>query len=324
VIVGADGSILTNYHVVHDSGGRLHDVFVIGRFSTLGRAPQLVCAGRPNRGKLQRDLDLALIKCDLDLDGRTWSPTANGGVWATLPEARTADISMGQRIWVLGYPDVGGGGLTMSQGDIEGWTGQDRAEGHDFIKTSASITRGNSGGPVVDDHGRLIGIAAAFRITVNAAGKVIPKEQRGLVRPLSTASDLLAIAIAGWTPLEGHTDVDLAPTAVEATAEGVRISTKILDFTTEQPVRDALVMVLRPGVNPNVVDVNRLDDQVLSWGRSNTLGEVLLKQPVPAGKYTVMVVARGYEPLIEENALTLDDKTPPYFDPWGKITLQPR
>jgi len=74
-----------------------------------------------------------------------------------------------------------------------------------------------------------------------------------------------------------------------------------------------------------VVDVNRLDDQVLAWGRSNTLGEVLLKQPVPVpGTYTVMVVARGYEPLIGDGELHLDAKTPASFDPWGKITLQPR
>ncbi|MGE3458173.1 MAG: hypothetical protein AB7O24_23870, partial [Kofleriaceae bacterium] len=60
VIVGGDGSIITNYHVVHDKDGRLHDVFVIGRFSQKDHAPQLWCAGRPSRGKLQRDVDLAL------------------------------------------------------------------------------------------------------------------------------------------------------------------------------------------------------------------------------------------------------------------------
>jgi S1-C subfamily serine protease len=325
IVVGADGSILTNYHVIHDKDGRLHDVFVIGRFSTPDHAPQLQCAGKPSRGKLQRDVDLALIKCDMDLDGRTWNPALGGKLWATLPEAHSADIKMGQRLWVLGYPDVGGGGLTLSQGEVEGWTGEDRAAGKDFIKTDASITRGNSGGPVVDDQGRLVGIASAFRTRVTATGSVIETAQIGLVRPLSTASDLLAIAVAGWTPREGHTDVDLAPTAVEARAEGVRISTKILDFTNEQPVRDALVMVLRPGVSPSAVDVNRLDDQVLAWGRSNTLGEVLLKQPVPVpGAYTVMVVARGYEPLIGDGELRLDAKTPASFDPWGKITLQPR
>ncbi len=324
VVVGSDGSILTNYHVIHNKDGKLHDVFVIGRFSEPDHAPQLWCAGRPSRGKLQRELDLALIKCDLDLDGRTWNPT-NGTLWATLPEGRSADVRMGQRLWVLGYPDVGGGGLTLSEGQVEGWTGEDNTAGRDFIRTDASITHGNSGGPVVDDQGRLVGIASAFRTRTVASGNVVETSQVGLVRPLSTASCLLAIATVGWTPLEGANDCELQPSAVEAPAEGVRLSSKVLDAASEAPVADALVMILKPGVNAKAVDVNRLDDQVLAWGRSNTQGEVQLKQPVPVpGTYTVMVVARNYEPLIGEGELHLDANTPAYFDPWGKIWLRSR
>src|SRR5204862_3303901 len=76
VIVGDDGSILTNRHVVldHDHADRPHDVFVIGRFVGPDRPPALVCAGRPSRSKLQPELDLALIKCDMDLDGKAWRP----------------------------------------------------------------------------------------------------------------------------------------------------------------------------------------------------------------------------------------------------------
>jgi hypothetical protein len=71
--------------------------------------------------------------------------------------------------------------------------------------------------------------------------------------------------------------------------------------------------------------VNRLDDQVIAWGRSNAQGEVQLKQPVPApGTYTVFVKATGYEPLIGTDVLSLDDKTPPRYDPWGVIHLRAR
>ncbi len=326
VVVGADGSILTNYHVIHDKDGRLHDAFVIGRFSEPDLAPQLQCAGRPSRGKLSRDLDLALIKCDLDLDGRTYLPTTAGSIWPTLPEARADDVKIGHRLWVLGYPDVGGGGLELSQGEVEGFTGRDGAAGKEFIKTDASITHGNSGGPVVDDYGRLVGIASAYRIRVSQAGTgVMETSQVGIVRSLSTASQALAIAAAGWTPLEGHNDFDLQPNAIEAPTEGVRIASRVIDAASDAPIRDALVMVLRPGVAAGDVDVNRLDDQVLSWGRSNTQGDVQLKQPVPVpGTYTVMVTANGYEALIGENALRLDAKTPPAFDPWGFIRLRSR
>jgi S1-C subfamily serine protease len=325
VIAGSDGSILTNYHVIHDKDGRLHDVFIIGRFSMLDRAPQLQCAGRPSRSKLQRELDLALIKCDTDLDGRTWVP-ATGGVWPALPEATAGDVRMGQRLWVLGYPDAGGGGLTLSQGEIEGFTGQDGAAGKDFIKTDASITHGNSGGPVVDDRGHLVGIASAFRTRTSiSGGNVVETTQVGMIRPLPLASDLLAIAAAGWTPREGKTDVELQPTAVEAPAEGVRIATRVLDVANDAPIASALVMVLRPGIDAGGIDVNRLDDQVLAWGRSNTQGDVQLKQPVPVpGTYTVFVKATGYEPLIGAGELRLDANTPPRYDPWGVIHLRAR
>ncbi|HEU4734381.1 MAG TPA: trypsin-like peptidase domain-containing protein [Kofleriaceae bacterium] len=326
VIVGRDGSILTNYHVIHDQRGRLHDVFVIGRFSEQDKAPQLFCAGKPSRSKLQREIDLALLKCDLDLDGRSWSPTGGSVTWPTLPQARTADIKMGQRIWVLGYPDVGGGGLTLSEGDALGWSGVEGAAGNDFLKTDAAIRHGNSGGPVVDDAGRLVGIASAVRTKQNASGDIVEVVQAGgRVRPIAAASDLLAIAAAGWTPREGQTDVELQPSAIEAPTEGVQIQTHVLDVANEAPIRDALVMVLRPGINAGTVDVNRLDDQVLSYGRSNAQGEVLLRQPVPVpGTYTVMVIARGYEPVIDEGELILDASTPPVFDPWRKLLLRAR
>ncbi len=321
VIVGADGSILTNYHVIHDKNGRLHDVFVIGRFSQLDKAPQLQCAGRPNRSKLQRELDLALVKCDTDLDGRTWTPSTVG-IWATLAPAKTTDL-IGQRIWVLGFPDVGGGGLTLSTGEIGGWTGQDGTSGRDFIKTDASITHGNSGGPAVDDKGRLIGIATASRTRLSQGGGVIETKQVGLVRPLPAAADLMSIATIGWTPREGRTDVEIQPSAVEASPEGIRIATHVVDHANDAPVRDALVMVLKGGVKEGSIDINRLDDQVIAWGRSNTQGEVALKQPVPPGTYTVLVRASGYQPLIGDNALVLDDKSPTAFDPWGGIRLRP-
>jgi hypothetical protein len=84
-------------------------------------------------------------------------------------------------------------------------------------------------------------------------------------------------------------------------------------------------MVLRPGIEADEIDANRLDDQVIAWGRSNAQGEVKLKQPVPVpGTYTVFVKATGYEPLIGTNELRLDANTPPGFDPWGVIHLRAR
>ena len=227
---------------------------------------------------------------------------------------------------MLGYPDVGGGGLTLSEGEVDGWSGVDGTPGRDFVKTDAAIRHGNSGGPVVDDAGHLVGVASAVRTRQTPAGSVVEVVQAGgRIRPIASASDLLAIAAAGWVPRDGQTEVELQPSAIEAPSEGVQIHSRVLDVANEAPVRDALVMVLRPGVNAGTVDVNRLNDQVLAYGRSNAQGDVLLKQPVPVpGTYTLMVVARGYEPVVGESELILGPDTPAVFDPWGKILLRAR
>lgn len=321
VIVSADGSVVTNYHVVHEHG-RLHDVFVIGRHVADGQPPQLVCAGSPNRSKLQPDLDLALIKCDMDMDGRAWKPT-DAGAWQPLTEVG-GEPTLGQRLWVLGYPDRGGGAITLSQGLVEGWTGDQDTLGKDFLKTDASLTHGNSGGPVVDDLGKVIGVANAFRVHVSATGDEVESVKQGLIRPWAALGDVLAIARTGWTPREGMTSIELEPTAVEVSPEGVMISTKIVDALNLKPVDGALLYVMRPDVGSSDVDMNRLDDQVLAWGRSNSEGEVHLRQPVPQpGQYTVVVVRRGYDILSSDGALQLDEETAPFFDPWGLVKITP-
>ena len=320
VVVGADGSILTNHHVLDRTEDKLHDVFVIGRFVGIDQPPRLVCAGKPTASKLQPGVDLALVKCDMDLDGRPWSPSSGGPSWPALVGAPRTDLSPGQRLWVLGYPDVGGGSLTILQGLVEGFTSEEGTLGKDYIKTDASLSHGNSGGPVVDDAGNLVGIATAQRRRIGNNGTMI---KDGLVRPLATATSLLAIVRAGWVPRVGHTSVEIEPTAIDAEAEGIRISTRVVDAANDQPISGALLMVLRPGVSAAQVDVNRLDDMVIAWGRSGTSGDVYLKQPVPApGTYTVMVVVDGYVPLIGTDALRLAEDTVPFFDPWGEVKLE--
>jgi len=88
-------------------------------------------------------------------------------------------------------------------------------------------------------------------------------------------------------------------------------------------VPGAMLMVMQAGVRSSDVDVNRLDEQVVAWGRANADGEVHLRQPVPQpGSYTVVVVAPNYEPLAGDGALQLKDDSPPFYDPWGEVKIQ--
>lgn len=323
VVVSPDGSIITNYHVIHDEGGRLHDLFVIGRHVANGKPPQLVCAGHPDRSKWDLGADIAMLKCDMDLDGRAWTPGLSAGVWKPVSSPGPDEVDLGQRLWVLGYPDRGGGAITLSQGLVEGWTGEDQSLARDLIKTDASIMHGNSGGPVVDDQGHVVGIASGFRFRITSDGETIEVSKPGLVRPWRALGEAMTIARAGWTPEKGKSSFSVEPEAVEIAPEGVLISTKVVDAASSRPVPGAMLMVLRPGVSSSEVDMNRLDDQVVAWGRANADGEVHLKHPVPSpGTYTVVVVARGYQPLLGDAALQLDEETPAYWDPWGSVALE--
>lgn len=104
---------------------------------------------------------------------------------------------------------------------------------------------------------------------ITTTGTLVKTTKVGLVRPLAAAADALATVRTGWMPRAGHNSFAVEPTAVEAPAEGVHLSTTIVDAANDKPVAGALLMVLNSSVGATEIDVNRLDEQVVAWGRSN-------------------------------------------------------
>lgn len=88
-------------------------------------------------------LDLALL----------WLPRRQGKASFTLPVARISQLKGGESIFVIGHPQ--GLRFTLSTGIIS------RLD-QDTIQISAPISPGNSGGPLFDAHGKLIGIVIAM------------------------------------------------------------------------------------------------------------------------------------------------------------------
>lgn len=142
----------------------------------------------------------------------------------------------------------------------------------------------------------------------------------------------MKIAIALLAAACGATAKPAAPianTAQEAPrpAKTLAIWTTVVDSATDEPIPDALVVVLRPGVDVEHLDPKQLEKQAVSRGRSNGKGTVHLAQRIPVpGTYSVVVVAAGYEPLVGKDELRLDKvflpkDAPDPFDPWGKISL---
>jgi len=136
VIVGAEGTIITNYHVVAQAdtiGVRLAD----------GREFPARLVGA------DAGTDLAVIEID-----------ASG-----LPAAAWGDsdsLEVGEMVWAIGNPF--GLDRTLTYGIVSavgrrGVTGDPLQE---FLQTDAAINPGNSGGPLVDVNGRVVGITTAI------------------------------------------------------------------------------------------------------------------------------------------------------------------
>jgi S1-C subfamily serine protease len=319
-IVSADGSVLTNHHVIYDAkAGKLHDLFVIGRFRAADREPDLVCVGRPDRSRLKPSLDLALIKCDTDMDLK---PKRQSG-WPLVPIGRSEEIVPGEQILVLGYPGVGGSTIQVTEGLLSGWMDEGRGTSkRAYMKTDADITHGNSGGTAIDETGKLVGVPTAFRVTTAQQGEVtVTAGKVGLIRPIEHARDLLDVASAGWSPTADGDEPDSPEPRPLAT--GVRIRTTIVDAANRQPVPGAVVIAFKPGVRAADVDLEKVDEQALSWGKSDAHGHVMLNRLVPRGqRYTVGVIAGGYKPLISDGALAVPSDAPSELDPWRIVRLE--
>lgn len=284
VVIDTRGSILTNAHVLRDETGRLVDAFAIARVTDPSRGPDFLCTGAPARSKIVDANDVALIACDMTMDGRAWSPSSLGA-WPALTRM-AAPPAVGSPLWIVGFPDVGGGVTSISQGQLVG------QRGTDYLRTDADISLGNSGGPVVDKHGRLVGIATAIATTGDERVMTVPA-RTGLVRPLAAADDLLALSVLGWLPRTGPTDVTWQPEGFVPVLEG-RARSVVVVNTTQQPVEGAMVYWLRPDVT--CVDVHALDTQVVAWGHTDSRGIVALTN-VPDGAGQVLVIATGHRPV---------------------------
>ncbi len=135
VIDAGNGLVLTNNHVV-EGAGRLRVVLYDGEF----REAELV--GR------DAATDLALLRISED-------------DLVAVPFGDSTELKVGDIVLAVGYPF--GLDQTVTMGIISGLgrTGVSRGL-EDFIQTDASINMGNSGGPLLDTRGRIIGVNTAI------------------------------------------------------------------------------------------------------------------------------------------------------------------
>jgi len=157
-IIDADGSILTNNHVI-DRAERITVKLADGR--TL----------RAHIVGSDPDTDIALIK----VDGQTGLPVA--------PLGDSSTLRMGE--WVVAIGDPLGYEHSVTVGVVS-YIGRKLFDASldSYIQTDAAINFGNSGGPLINARGEVIGINAAisargssigFAVPINLASSILPQ-----------------------------------------------------------------------------------------------------------------------------------------------------
>ena len=153
-IISPDGLILTNAHVVLSD--RYYTVKnLIVAITTAQDAPP---EQRYLMKLLQADqkLDIAVGRIATDLQGNPVDPAS-----LNLPTAvigNSDELNLGDPLTIIGYPGIGGETVTLTRGDVSGFTAEAAYGNRAFIKTSATISGGNSGGLASNARGELIGI----------------------------------------------------------------------------------------------------------------------------------------------------------------------
>ena len=184
-IISADGYIVTNNHLIQSASGNGTVDQVTVTLTNRREYPARII-GRDSAS------DLALLK----IEGQNL-PFVN---WGDSARARVGD-------WVLAIGNPYGLGGTVTAGIISalhrGITG---AGAYDrYIQTDASINMGNSGGPMFDLNGNVIGINSALISPTGASVGI------GLAIPAELAKPVIDSLRRGQRPSRGYLGVGLQP-----------------------------------------------------------------------------------------------------------------
>ncbi|HPR35777.1 MAG TPA: serine protease [Anaerolineaceae bacterium] len=153
-IISSDGLILTNDHVV--SSTRYEEVVALLVSLTVAQDQPPVDSYYAYVVQADASLDLAVIKPAWDMKGNPLDYSQLRLPFVPLGDSDTLDL--GESIVILGYPVIGGGTITLTRGEVSGFTSEEPFGNRAFIKTSGTIAGGNSGGLAVDSLGQIVGI----------------------------------------------------------------------------------------------------------------------------------------------------------------------
>ncbi len=188
VIVTADGTILTNNHVIDGASDIKVQLSDKREF-----AAKLVGADPKS--------DIAVLKIE-------------GKDLPTLPLGDSSQLNVGDLIFAIGDPFGIGETATMGIVSATGRGGLHIENYESFIQTDAAINPGNSGGAMIDIHGNLVGVNTAI-LSHGSGGN----EGVGFAIPISMAKPVMDQILAHGKVVRGYMGAyiqDLTPEMAKA------------------------------------------------------------------------------------------------------------
>jgi hypothetical protein len=169
--IAKNGYILTNHHVVENAA----EIVVVRK--DIAYHAYVVAQSKKR--------DLALLKINLFPRGTNGVYVING--LPTVPILSFADgVAIGQTVYAVGFPSPQALGFEpkVTRGIVSSKTGFKGCS--DNFQMDATLAPGNSGGPVLDEYGHVVGVsvsgahgaslAANYAINVDSVRKFIPKD----------------------------------------------------------------------------------------------------------------------------------------------------
>lgn len=153
-IIDPKGIILTNKHVVTDEKGGIISTCFIGFTESINQEPNFGTQTNPNLAEVKyftttQDMDAAILYLS--------NPIKKIYTYINIWDSNSDNLKFGDKLEVIGFPSIGGSTITYTSGDFSGFGSQ--ADGtKNYIKTTAILEHGNSGGSAYNLNGQFVGI----------------------------------------------------------------------------------------------------------------------------------------------------------------------
>lgn len=271
-IVSEDGYILTNAHVV--SGADAVDVL----FSDGERIrAQVVGADVAT--------DIAVLKVD-------------GSNYPTLPIGDSRALRVGEYVIAIGNPlssyELYG---TVTFGIISATAREINIDGfvNTYLQTDAAINFGNSGGPLINMAGQVIGMNTAKSVTAgyDSRGNAISAEGIGFALPIQNVIEIANMILQEGNVVRPGIGVQIRTVDEESAAENnVPVGCRVEELTAGAPAEQAGLKVGDIIVKADDRPVTTNDD-VVSYVRSLKVGDTVTFTVYRDGSYLMINVTVG-------------------------------